>query len=160
MTSQTTSARARFRQKVDEHAQLVSQLGEAIERRSEVPGVLPRTRHMADEPGLAERLRKAIPVFADLGIEMEVVDISNDEVDAALEIMRTCPCLEASKACGLATPSSALCHLEVETNRRALPGTDVRPLSRRVDDGSCICIFKYERPRAAAAVPAQPQARV
>lgn len=155
MTDRVTSPQTLFRRKIEQHVRLVTELGEVIERRCDTRELGTPKAVSAQEPSLAERLGKAIPVFADMGIEMEVMDISTEDVDGALEIMRTCPCLEASNQCGVTPPSSVLCHLEVETNRRALPGTEVRPLTRRVDDGSCICIFKYERPRVR---PESPQA--
>jgi hypothetical protein len=148
VTDRVTSPQTLFRGKIEQHIRLVAELGEVIERRCDTRESTMPPVTSTRGPSLAELLGRAIPVFADMGIEMEIMDISTEDVDGALEIMRTCPCLEASNECGLTPPSSVLCHLEVETNRRALPGTDVRPLARRVDDGSCICIFKYERPRA------------
>jgi hypothetical protein len=93
---------------------------------------------------LAEGFTKAIPFFKSVGMDMEVVDISNNNVDAALEIQRYCPYLEICKEYGFETPCHVICELDVEATRRAFPEMKGEILSRQAF-GSCVCIFKYER---------------
>jgi predicted ArsR family transcriptional regulator len=93
---------------------------------------------------LAEGFSKAIPFFKSVGMEMEVVDISNNKMDAALEIQKYCPYLDISKEYGFETPCHVICELDVEATRRAFPEMKGEILSRQAF-GSCVCLFKYER---------------
>jgi len=96
-------------------------------------------------PTLAEAFREAIPQFESIGMEMDVVDISNKGVDAVLEIQRICPWLEVSKEYGFDTPCHVVCELDMEATRRAFPEMSGEILCRQAL-GCPVCIFKYERP--------------
>src|SRR4051794_16522775 len=149
MDDPTTSARTRFKNKLQTYLDLVETAGEDAAFEAALEGYPERQKAqigaLIDDADLAAGLTKAVPMLAAMGIEMDIVDVSNDGVDAALEILKTCPCLEASEACGLPEPTSSLCRLDVEASRRAFPGMNVSALSRRVDEGACVCVFKYER---------------
>jgi hypothetical protein len=148
-TDPGSSARARFRNKLQTYLDLVDTAGENAAWEAALEGYPERQKAqigaLIDNGDLAAGLSKAVPMLAAMGIEMDIVDVSNDSVEAALEILKTCPCLEASEACDLPEPTSSLCRLDVEASRRAFPEMKVSALSRRVDDGSCVCVFKYER---------------
>jgi hypothetical protein len=158
MEDMRTRAQGRFRDKLQTYLRLVDELGGAAAWEASLEGYVERQKAemgaFIDSEELAGGLRNAIPLLAAMGIEMEVVDISTGDVDAALEILKTCPCLEASRACGLSEPCSSLCQLDVEASRRAFPGMQVSALSTQSDDGSCVCIFKYERNRSSQGIPA------
>ena len=53
-----------------------------------------------DNCSLAEGFTKAIPVYKQMGMEMEVVDISNKGKDAVIEVQKTCPALTLCKEYG------------------------------------------------------------
>jgi len=96
-------------------------------------------------PTLAKAFREAIPQFESIGMEMDVVDISNKGIDAVLEIQRICPWLEVCKEYGFDTPCHVICELDMEATRRAFPEMSGEILSRQAL-GCPVCIFKYERP--------------
>ncbi|HWR01635.1 MAG TPA: hypothetical protein VN371_07190 [Chlorobaculum sp.] len=96
-------------------------------------------------PTLIEGFRLAIPAFNAIGMEMEVVDISNSGIDAALEIQKVCPYLDVSKEYGFDTPCRMICELDMEASHRAFPEMKGEILCRQAL-GSPVCIFKYERP--------------
>jgi hypothetical protein len=81
-------------------------------------------------------------------MEMEVVDISNRGIDAALEIQKVCPYLEVGKEYGFDTPCHVICEMDMEASHRAFPEMKGEILCRQAL-GSPVCIFKYERPSKA-----------
>lgn len=96
-------------------------------------------------PSLAEGFRAAVPFFSAVGMDMDVVDISNRGFDAVLEIQRYCPYLEICREYGLDTPCRVICELDMEASHRAFPEMSGEILSRQAL-GSPVCIFKYQRP--------------
>jgi len=96
-------------------------------------------------PTLIEGFRKSIPIFNAIGMDMVAVDISNRDIDAALEIQKVCPYLEAGNEFGFDIPCHVICELDMEATRRAFPEMEGEILSRQAY-GSPVCIFKYERP--------------
>ncbi len=99
------------------------------------------------ESTLAEGLTRAIPFFKSIGMEMEVVDISNRGTDAALEIQKCCPYLDISKEYGFETPCHVVCEMDVEATRRAFPEMKGEILCRQAF-GRSVCLFIYERKKA------------
>ncbi len=97
------------------------------------------------KPALVEGFRLSIPYFTAIGMEMDVVDISNRGVDAALEIQKFCPYLEVCRDYGFETPCHVICEMDIEASRRAFPEMKGEILCRQAL-GSPVCIFKYERP--------------
>jgi len=96
-------------------------------------------------PTLAEGFRLAVPAFASIGMDMEVVDISNRGVDAVLEIQKFCPYLDICREYGYDTPCHVVCEMDIEASRRAFPEMKGEILCRQAF-GCPVCIFKYERP--------------
>ncbi|ASQ91684.1 transcriptional regulator [Prosthecochloris sp. GSB1] len=96
-------------------------------------------------PTLAEGFRLAVPAFASIGMEMEVIDISNRGLDAVLEIQKYCPYLGVCGEYGYETPCRVVCEMDIEASRRAFPEMKGEILCRQAF-GSPVCIFKYERP--------------
>ena len=101
---------------------------------------------------LAEGFRRAIPIFEQLGMDMEVVDLSNQGQDAVLEIQRVCPYRELAVEFGLSTPCQITCDLEVETIQEAFPEIQGKILSK-LASGDRACLFKYERETSSASAP-------
>lgn len=98
-----------------------------------------------DNATLAEGFKKPIPLLKMMGFTTEIVDISQNETDATLEIQRVCPALSLAKEYGFETPCYLLCEMEQEAARRAFPGLKASILSKQAE-GDCVCVFKYERP--------------
>jgi hypothetical protein len=98
-----------------------------------------------DRETLAEGFTKAVPLLGLMGFTTEVVDISQNGIDAALEIQRVCPFLKLAKEYGFATPCEVFCEMEQEAARRAFPGLKASILSKQAEK-ACVCVFKYERP--------------
>jgi hypothetical protein len=99
---------------------------------------------------LAEAFNSAVPQYKLLGMDMQVVDISNDGKDAVLEIQRTCPALQFNmhKDFGFEKPCRIICEMDVAATNAAFADMDMHGsiLTSQVD-GSCVCMFKYERPK-------------
>ncbi|MBW4639519.1 MAG: L-2-amino-thiazoline-4-carboxylic acid hydrolase [Gloeocapsa sp. UFS-A4-WI-NPMV-4B04] len=98
-----------------------------------------------DNSTLAKGFKKATPLLGLMGFTTEIVDVSQNGTDAALEIQRVCPALSFAKEYGFETPCRVLCEMEQEAARRAFPGLKASILSKQAE-GDCVCVFKYERP--------------
>jgi predicted ArsR family transcriptional regulator len=98
-----------------------------------------------DNNTLAQGFKKASPLLGLMGFVMEIVDISQNGTDAALEIQRVCPVLSIAKEYGFEQPCRVLCEMEQEATKRAFPGIKAVILSKQAE-GDCVCVFKYERP--------------
>jgi predicted ArsR family transcriptional regulator len=93
---------------------------------------------------LADGFGKAVPYYKQIGMDMEVVDISNNDMDAVLEIQKTCPVLSVCKEYGFEKPCDLICALDVRATKEAFPGMKGAILSAQAD-GDSVCLFKYER---------------
>jgi predicted ArsR family transcriptional regulator len=139
---------ALFRQKFEQFKQLSAQGGEEFAWETMLEGYPERQKrqmgYYIDNASLAEGLRKAIPAFRRIGMEMDVIDISTPAIDGALEVQRTCPALTLFREYGFAKPCHVICEMDVEATRRAFPAMSGETLCTQAD-GACVCIFKYER---------------
>jgi uncharacterized protein YbjT (DUF2867 family) len=152
------AARAQLRARFEQFAQLRDQYSKARalellrerlpERQKTLMGPF-----IADV-SLSEGFRQAIPMFAQLGMAMEVVDLSNQGKDAVLEIQRICPYRDLATEFGLSSPCEVTCDLDVEAIQQAFPQIKGRILSK-LAVGDCACLFKYERPVEQAAAHSQ-----
>lgn len=152
------AARAQLRARFEQFAQLRDQYGRARalemlrerlpERQKTLMGPL-----IMGVP-LAEGFRQAIPMFEHLGMDMEVVDLSNQGKDAVLEIQRICPYRDLAVEFGLSSPCEITCDLEVAAIQQAFPQIKGRILSK-LAAGDCACLFKYERAVEQAAAHSQ-----
>ena len=103
-------------------------------------------KFLEKHPTLAEAFNDAVAPYKQIGMDMEVVDISNNTIDGVLEIQRACPCLKF----GIHTefkfdkPCRVICEMDVAATQAAFPGLKGTILSRMAD-GDCVCMFKYER---------------
>jgi len=137
-----------LRQRFEHFAQLRAEYGTAKARQMMIDGQAERQKQLMSRfisgVSLAEGFRRSIPIFEQLGMKMEVVDISNQGQDAVLEIQRVCPYMALASEFGLPTPCQITCALEVEAINQAFPEMQGRILSK-LASGDCVCIFKYER---------------
>ena len=93
---------------------------------------------------LAQGFTQAAPLLGLMGFVMDVVDISQNGTDAALELQRVCPFLSLAQEYGVESPCRVFCEMEQEATRRAFPGIKAAILSKQAE-GDCVCVFKYER---------------
>jgi len=99
-----------------------------------------------DNNTLAGGFSQAIPFYKQIGMEMEVVDVSNRGKDAVIEIQKTCPVLEVAKEYGFEKPCRVICEMDVAATKAAFENMQGGILSR-IADGDCVCLFMYERPQ-------------
>ncbi|MFN6567759.1 hypothetical protein [Dendronalium sp. ChiSLP03b] len=138
-----------FRNRFKRYRNLVEELGDEaafekmMEKYPEQQKALMGT--FIENNTLAQGFKKAAPLLGLMGFVMEIVDVSQNEIDAALEIQRVCPVLAIAKEYGFDNPCRVFCEMEQEATRRAFPGMKAAILSKQAE-GSCVCVFKYERP--------------
>lgn len=148
MSEPTRDLTALFRRKFETFQQLAAQGGDEWAREKMLEGYPERQKKQMgayiDTNTLAAGFRKAIPAFQQMGMEMEVIDISTLSSDAALEVQRTCPFLSLSAEYGFTRPCHVICEMDVEATRRAFPGIQGDILCTQAD-GASVCVFKYER---------------
>ncbi|KST69406.1 helix-turn-helix domain-containing protein [Mastigocoleus testarum] len=149
----TSKATNLFRKRFSRYKRLINEMGEAaayekmLEKYPEQQKALMGA--FIDENTLAEGFKKSIPLLRLMGFTTEIVDISQNGIDAALEIQRVCPVLNLAKEYGFETPCQVLCEMEQEAARRAFPGMKASIMSKQAE-GECACVFKYERPAKTA----------
>ncbi|MEA5515051.1 hypothetical protein [Nodularia sp. UHCC 0506] len=137
-----------FRKRFQKYKNLVAEKGEAaafeqmMEKYPEQQKALMGT--FIDHNTLAKGFTQAAPLLSLMGFEMDVVDVSQNGTDAALEIQRICPVLSIAKEYGFDSPCRVFCEMEQEATRRAFPGIKAAILSKQAE-GDCVCVFKYER---------------
>jgi hypothetical protein len=138
-----------FKNRFQRYKKLVEELGEEaafeqmMEKYPQQQKALMGT--FIDHNTLAQGFKKASPLLGLMGFVMEVVDISQNGTDAALEIQRICPVLSLAQEYGFNSPCRVFCEMEQEATRRAFPGMKAAILSKQ-SEGNCVCVFKYERP--------------
>ena len=148
MNDRTKQIEEMFRKKFALFGKLMAEMAEGSAWEKMPEGYPERQKkHMGafiENATLAAGFTKAIPLFKQMGMDMEVFDISNQHVDAALEVQRTCPVLSLCQEYGFAKPCRVICELDVEAIRKTFPGMKgeiLESASRR----SRVCVFKYER---------------
>ncbi len=142
------SAKAQLRVRFEYFAQLRAEYGTARALEMLREGLPERQKQLMGPliagVSLAEGFRRSIPIFEQLGMDMEVVDLSNQGQDAVLEIQRVCPYRELAAEFGLPTPCRITCDLGVAAIQQAFPELKGKILSK-LASGDCACLFKYER---------------
>jgi predicted ArsR family transcriptional regulator len=152
MHNRGSQAEEMFRQKFERFGTLVVEMGEQGAWEKMLEGYPERQRKsmgtLIENATLAEGFAQAIPLFKQMGMTMEVVDISTPHKDAVLEIQRACPVLTLCQTYGFEKPCHIICEMDLEATKRAFPGMQGEILSRQAD-GACVCVFKYERNKQA-----------
>jgi len=138
-----------FRKKFETFVELSKQMGEEEAWEKMLEGYPERQREnmgsFIKDTTLAEGFRKAILVYKEMGMEMDVVDISNKGIDAVIEIQRVCPYLEMAKEYNVKNPCHLLCDMDIEATRRAFPEMNARYIARQ-SEGDSVCAYIYQRP--------------
>lgn len=149
VTFDHSKATSLFRKRFIRYEMLVNQVGEAkayeamMEHYPQQQKALMGT--FIDHSPLAVGFTKAIPLLRLMGFETEVIDISQNGIDAALEIQRVCPFMALAQEYEINSPCQLFCEMEQEAARRAFTGLKASILTSQ-QAGSCVCVFKYERP--------------
>jgi predicted ArsR family transcriptional regulator len=148
MSDQKSNSATLFRQKFETFNHLAAQGGDQFAWEKMLEGYPERQKKRMgpyiEAASLAAGFRNAIPAFRQMGMEMEIIDISTSSVDAALELQRKCPFLNLAAEYGFTRPCHMICEMDVEATRRAFPEITGEILCTQAD-GACVCVFKYER---------------
>ena len=99
---------------------------------------------------LAEAFFEAVAPYKQIGMEMQVVDISNNSMDAVLEIQRVCPALKFNLhgEFGFEKPCRVICEMDVAATNAAFADMGMKgSILCAQADGNCVCMFTYERPK-------------
>ena len=97
-----------------------------------------------DNNSLADGFTRAIPFYKQIGMDMAVIDISNDGMDAVLEVQRVCPVMEVAKEYGFDKPCKVICEMDVEATKKGFGNMSGGIIASKAA-GDCVCLFKYER---------------
>ncbi len=141
-----------FRKKFESYRKVMDDAGDQAAWDALMDGYPERQRQnmgrFIENNSLAEGFSQAIPFYKQLGMEMEVVDLSNDEKDAVLEIQKVCPVMDMAKEFGFEKPCKIICEMDVAATREGFKdkGMTGAVLCTKAD-GNAVCLFKYERPK-------------
>ena len=137
-----------FRKKFETFHKLKKELGEKGAWEKMFEGYPERQKQtmgpFIENSTLAQGFSKAIPIYKQIGMEMEIVDISNRGMDAVLEIQRVCPALSFYRDYGFDKPCELICEMDGRASHQAFPDLKGEILCTQAE-GACACIFKYER---------------
>jgi len=141
-----------FRKKFETYRKVMDQSGEQKAWETLFQGYPERQKvnmgRMIDNCSLAEGFTKGIPLYKQMGMDMQVIDLSNEKVDAVLEIQRTCPALAGGlhKEFGFDKPCKVICEMDIAATMAAFPDMKGKILASMAG-GDVVCLFKYERPK-------------
>ncbi len=97
-----------------------------------------------DNDTLANGFTKAIPFYKQIGMDMDVHDISNNGMDAVIEVQKVCPVFDLAKEYGFDKPCKVICEMDVAATQIGFGNMKGSIITSKAE-GDCVCIFKYER---------------
>jgi predicted ArsR family transcriptional regulator len=144
-----------FRKKFELYRKILDESGEKKAWDALFDGYPERQRknmgaYIAKHNSLAEAFTEAVAIYKQIGMEMQVVDISNNNMDAVLEIQRVCPALKFNLhgEFGFEKPCRVICEMDVAATNQAFADMHMKgSILCAQAEGSCVCMFKYERPK-------------
>jgi hypothetical protein len=144
-----------FRKKFEIYRKVLDESGEKKAWDALFDGYPERQRknmgaYIAKHNTLAEAFTEAVAIYKQIGMEMQVVDISNNNMDAVLEIQRVCPALKFNLhgEFGFEKPCRVICEMDVAATNQAFADMNMKgSILCAQAEGSCVCMFKYERPK-------------
>ena len=96
---------------------------------------------------LVDAFSEAIETYKQIGMEMDVYDISSKGKDAVIEVQKICPAMDIAKEFGFDKPCKVICEMDMAATQIAFADQNMQiSILCRQADGDCVCIFKYERP--------------
>jgi len=141
-----------FRKKFEMYKQIAGESGEQQAWDTLFQGYPERQRkHMGEfieKDSLAGGFSKAIPQYKQMGMDMEVIDISNNNMDAVIEVQKVCPVMDIAKEYGFDKPCHVICEMDVEATKAGFADQGMKgSILASQAEGHCVCLFKYERPK-------------
>ena len=141
-----------FKKKFETYRKIMNEAGEQKAWDMLFQGYPERQReHMGafiQNTSLAAGFTKAVPIYKQIGMEMEVIDISNNNMDAVIEVQKVCPVMSLCKEFGFEKPCHIICEMDVAATKAAFADQGMQGgILARQADGDCVCLFKYERPK-------------
>ena len=97
-----------------------------------------------DNDTLANGFTMAIPFYKQIGMDMDVHDISNKGMDAVIEVQKLCPVMDLAKEYGFDKPCKVICEMDVAATQKGFGNMKGSIITSQAE-GDCVCIFKYER---------------
>jgi len=138
----------KFRKKFEAYRKIMDEEGEQKAWDTLFEGYPERQKQnmgrFIDNNSLADGFTQAIPVYKQIGMDMAVIDISNDGMDAVIEVQRVCPVMEVAKEYGFDKPCKVICEMDVEATKKGFGNMSGGIIASKAD-GDCVCLFKYER---------------
>jgi predicted ArsR family transcriptional regulator len=139
-----------FRKKFETYRKVLDESGEKKAHDTLFEGYPERQKKamgpLLENNTLYEAFVKAVEIYKQFGMVMKPVNVSNNNIDAVIEVHYVCPFIEMARDYAFDRPCQITCDLDNEATEAAFNGMTVRVLSRQ-SDGDCVCIVKYERPR-------------
>ena len=137
-----------FRKKFETYKKIMDEEGEQKAWDTLFEGYPERQKaHMGqfiDNASLAEGFTQAIPLYKQMGMDMAVIDISNDGMDAVIEVQKVCPVMELAKEFGFDKPCKVICEMDVAATIKGFGNMSGGIIASKAA-GDCVCLFKYER---------------
>jgi len=137
-----------FRKKFETYKKIMDEEGEQKAWDTLFEGYPERQKaHMGtfiDNATLAEGFAQAVPLYKQMGMDMAVIDISNDGMDAVIEVQRVCPVMELAKEFGFDKPCKVICEMDVAATIKGFGNMSGGIIASKAA-GDCVCLFKYER---------------
>jgi len=141
-------AMEKFRKKFETYRKIMDEEGEQKAWDTLFEGYPERQKknmgQFIDNDTLANGFAKAIPFYKQIGMDMAVIDISNDGMDAVIEVQRVCPVMALAKEYGFDKPCKVICEMDVEATKKGFGNMSGGIIASKAD-GDCVCLFKYER---------------
>ena len=139
-----------FRKKIETYRRVLDEAGEQQAWDTLFEGYPERQRKNMSrilDTSLAEAFTEAIEAYKQIGMEMDVYDISNNGKDAVIEVQKVCPAMDIAKEFGFDRPCKIICEMDMAASNIAFADQNMQiSILCRQADGDCVCIFKYERP--------------
>jgi len=144
-------AKAMFRNKFETYKKVLDESGDQQAWDTLFKGYPERQRQnmgrFIENKTLAEGFTEAIPLYKMIGMDMHVIDISNNSMDAVIEVQKTCPVMQMAKEFGFEKPCRVICEMDVAATKEAFADQGMKgAILCAQADGHAVCVFKYERP--------------
>ncbi len=141
-----------FRKKFETYKKIMEESGEDKAWETLFEGYPERQRQnmgrFVENTPLAPGFTQAIPFYKQMGMIMEVIDISNNDMDGVIEVQKVCPVMEICKEYGFEKPCKVICEMDVAATKEGFKDQGMKGgIISRIVDGDCVCLFKYERPK-------------
>lgn len=144
-------SKAMFRNKFETYRKVMDEAGEQQAWDTLFKGYPERQRQnmgrFIENKSLAEGFTEAVPLYKMIGMDMHVIDVSNNSMDAVIEVQKVCPVMQMAKEFGFDKPCTVICKMDVEATKAGFADQGMKgEILCAQADGHAVCLFKYERP--------------